>query len=116
MKHRIERINHLIQQSLGEIILTQFDALSKANVTIRNVETTRDLKISKVYYSSLLNDKDSIEIIKNEIKKNKTRLQYLLGKKISLKYMPELHFFYDDTLLYAEKIERIFKKIHDDTI
>jgi ribosome-binding factor A len=37
-----------------------------------------------------------------------------LAHKIQLRYVPELFFFIDDTLDYVEKIENLFKKIHND--
>lgn len=39
-----------------------------------------------------------------------------LAGRISLKFVPELNFYLDDTLDYVEKMEGIFKKIREDGI
>jgi ribosome-binding factor A len=39
-----------------------------------------------------------------------------LAGRIQLRYVPELHFFIDDTLDYVEKMEGLFKKIHENDI
>ncbi len=37
----------------------------------------------------------------------------LLGNRITLKYVPKLFFFEDDTLDYVDNIERLIQSIHN---
>ena len=74
---------------------------------------TDDLKIAKIYISFLENKKTVDELIR--VLKNKTKLiRYYVGLELNLKYIPELRFYYDDTMQYAEKINKLINTIHHD--
>ena len=44
--------------------------------------------------------------------KNKKHLRYLFGKRLHMKYVPDLRFIYDDSLKKAERIGTLINKIH----
>ena len=72
---------------------------------------TDDLKIAKIYISFLENKKTVDELIL--VLKDKTKLiRYYVGMELNLKYIPELRFYNDDTMQYAEKINKLINKIH----
>ena len=74
---------------------------------------TDDLKIAKIYISFLENKKTVDELIR--VLKNKTKLiRYYVGLELNLKYIPELRFYYDDTMQYTEKINKLINTIHHD--
>ena len=74
---------------------------------------TDDLKIAKIYISFLENKKTVDELIL--VLKDKTKLiRHYVGLKLNLKYIPELRFYHDDTMQYAEKINKLIKRIHHD--
>ena len=72
-----------------------------------------DLKIANIYISFLGNKKNIDELLKAIKSKNKF-IRYHVAMKIKLKYIPELHFYYDDTMKHAEKIDILINKIHHD--
>ena len=69
-----------------------------------------DLRIAKIYVT-LLGNKEPFEICLEKINLRKKHIRYLLAKQISMKYMPELNFYYDDTLDYAEKINLLLNTV-----
>ena len=74
---------------------------------------TDDMKIAKIYISFLENKKTVDELIL--VLKDKTKLiRHYVGLKLNLKYIPELRFYHDDTMQYAEKINKLINKIHHD--
>ena len=74
---------------------------------------TDDLKIAKIYISFLENKKTVDELIL--VLKDKTKLiRYYVGLELNLKYIPELRFYYDDTMQYTEKINKLINKLHQD--
>ena len=75
-----------------------------------NVKIADDLKIAKVYVS-FLNNKKTIDELLQMIKSKTKRIRYHLGGAINLKYIPELYFYHDYTLEYAEKIDKLIRKI-----
>ena len=71
------------------------------------------MKIAKIYISFLENKKTVDELML--ILKDKTKLiRYYVGLELNLKYIPELRFYYDDTMQYVEKINKLINKIHRD--
>ena len=42
----------------------------------------------------------------------KKLIRYYVSLNLKLKYIPELRFYYDDTLEYAENIDKLINKIH----
>ena len=82
-------------------------------LTVTKVSVTDDLKIAKVYLSFLENKKpveDVLEIL--ESKHNLIRRH--VGLKLSLKYIPQLKFYYDDSIEYAQRIDDLIQKIYKD--
>jgi ribosome-binding factor A len=69
------------------------------------------MKIAKIYISFLENKKTVDELMM--ILKGKRKLiRYYVGLELNLKYIPELRFYNDDTMQYAEKINKLIYKIH----
>ena len=44
----------------------------------------------------------------------KKYIRHCMGTELKLKYIPELRFYYDDMMEYAEKINKLIKNIHHD--
>ncbi|MEK7193787.1 MAG: 30S ribosome-binding factor RbfA [Patescibacteria group bacterium] len=103
MKHRVERVNNLIQEELSKIIVKELEF--PALVTITEVETSKDLSQALVKFSVLPSEK-SEEVLKI-LNKNLRHLQYLLMKKINIKPMPRISFEIDWGLEKAAEIEKI---------
>ena len=71
------------------------------------------MKIAKIYISFLENKKTVDELIL--VLKNKRKLiRHYVGLELNLKYIPELRFYHDDTMQYAEKINKLINTIHHD--
>ena len=82
-------------------------------MTVTKVKVTDDLKIAKIYISFLGNNKTVDELMQTIISKKKLIRNYL-GLELELKYIPELRFYYDHTMLHAEKIDKLINKIQHD--
>ena len=47
--------------------------------------------------------------------KKKSIIRHLAGKELSLKYIPELRFYYDETMEHGDNINKLIKMIsHND--
>jgi len=73
------------------------------------VETSKDLRHSKIYIS-ILPVKFTSKVL-NQIKKNLGHIQYLLRKKLSLKPLPRIKFVVDRTEKEAYDIEMLLDSI-----
>lgn len=105
MSHRMQQINSLLKETLGEIFTLELETPSSFLITISKVETVADLKTAKVWLSILPFDK-SQEGLALVVRKKKD-IQHELGKKIKLKFTPKLEFIIDDTQQRVAEIESL---------
>ena len=107
---RLQKIERLIQKDLGEIFLTEAKQLTGVLVSVTKVRMSPDLGVSKVYLSIFPSEK-SAEILEN-INKQKKAIRYELGLRIgkSVRRVPELIFYLDDSLDYLENIDHLLNQ------
>ena len=82
-------------------------------LTVTKVTLTDDLKIAKVYLSFLENKKP-IEDVLEILKSKKNLIRRYVGLKLTLTYIPQLNFYYDDSIEHAQRIDDLIQKIYKD--
>ena len=101
--NRINRINEEIQKELSSLLRTVKDPrVQDTMISITRVETTPDLRYTKVYVSFLEEDK-----VKNAMAGLKSAGGYLrreLGHNLQLRYAPEIVWSLDDSITYGAKM------------
>ncbi len=108
---RQQKIARQLQRDLAEIIRSKgMAAYNGAMVTVSEVRVTPDLSQAKVYVSIFPSSKAEqvMEIIRNSVKQLRGELGRLVAKQ--LRIVPELLFFLDTSLDYAEHIDELLKK------
>lgn len=107
---RQNKISRLIQKELSEIFLLQTKSMNGVLVSVSAVRISPDMSIARVYISVFPSER-SQEIVKN-INDNMKSIRYELGTRVrhQLRIIPELKFFVDDSLDYAERIDELLKK------
>ena len=107
---RQNKISRLIQKELSEIFLLQTKSMNGVLVSVSAVRISPDVSIARVYLSVFPSER-SQEIVKN-INDNMKSIRYELGTRVrhQLRIIPELKFFVDDSLDYAERIDELLKK------
>lgn len=107
---RQNKISRLIQKELSEIFLLQTKSMNGVLVSVSAVRISPDMSIARVYLSAFPSER-SQEIVKN-INDNMKSIRYELGTRVrhQLRIIPELKFFVDDSLDYAERIDELLKK------
>lgn len=107
---RQNKISRLIQKELSEIFLLQTKSMNGVLVSVSAVRISPDMSIARVYLSVFPSER-SQEIVKN-INDNMKSIRYELGTRVrhQLRIIPELKFFVDDSLDYAERIGELLKK------
>ena len=75
------------------------------------MKVTDDLKLAKVYLSFLEN-KNSVDDILAILGEKHKLIRYHLGQKLTLKYTPQLRFYYDNTMEQVERLDHLIEEIH----
>lgn len=108
---KINRINSELVRTLSSIILLETDDEFMKSVTITAADTSSDLSYAKIYFTSLLS-KDKQELEK-EMNEASDFFRKFVAMKMNLRQTPKLHFYYDDSVSYGNKIENILNEIHE---
>ena len=77
------------------------------------MNVTEDLKVAKIYLSFLENKLPVEDVINIFISKHNL-IRFHLGNKLTLKFIPQVRFYYDDSIEHAQHIDSLLKKIHKD--
>lgn len=101
--NRIGRINEEIQRELSGLLRNLKDPrVQNTMISITRVETTPDLRYTKVYASFLEADKAG-----DALKGLKSASGYLrreLGRALQLRYTPEIQWALDDSITYGARM------------
>jgi len=81
-------------------------------MTITNVSLSSDLRLARISVS-FINNRRSINSLIEELNSRIKFFKYQVAQKWHAKFMPELEFYYDDSLKRAEKITKLMKNIND---
>lgn len=100
--NRIGRINEEIQRELAALIPNVKDPRVTGMISITAVETTPDLRYAKIYVS-MLDKSDCSQVLKG-LKSASGYLRRELGRKVLLRYTPELSFVEDDSIVQGAHI------------
>ena len=114
--NRIHLINEEIQKELSSLLRTVKDPrVQDTMISITRVETTPDLRYTKVYVSFLQEEK-----VKDAMAGLKSAAGYLrrqLGSNLQLRYAPEIVWALDDSITYGTKMLNLINSLgvkHDE--
>ena len=113
---RIDGINQEIQRELSGLLRTVKDPrVQDVMISITRVETTPDLRYTKVYVS-FLQDNKAEEAMKG-LKSAGGYLRRQLGSNLKLRYAPEICWALDDSITYGANLLKLINSLdvkHDD--
>ena len=109
--NRINRINEEIQKELSALLRTVKDPrVQDTMISITRVETTPDLRYTKVYVSFLQEDKAQGAMA--GLKSAAGYLRRQLGSNLKLRYAPEIVWSLDDSITYGAKMLSLINSLN----
>lgn len=111
MSVKIERLNNTFLEQISKILRTEIKDERIHFVTVTAVKITNDLSFAKVYIT-VLNDDERENVVKL-LNKASNFIERELAKRIEIRKMPDITFVYDDSIEYANNIEKIIESTHD---
>jgi ribosome-binding factor A len=111
---RIYQIAERIKEVIAEHLLHTADPRFSL-VTITSVMVSPDLRSAKVYWVvSFLSgvDRDErIAEVNEALEAAEGHFRRILAKQLGVRFVPDVRFYYDDTLDTAEHVERLMERI-----
>ncbi len=113
---RSDRVADQLQREIADLVFRRVKDPRVANLTISGVEVSGDLKHAKVFFCVMGGgaDENSKKNAALGLEKAKGFIRQELGRRLSLRYIPQLEFAYDNSFEYGDKIERLLKELHKD--
>jgi ribosome-binding factor A len=104
---RQRQVSSLIQEELGDLLEKKVSDPRLGFVTITAVEVNSDLRQAHIYVSTLGNQPEAMEGLHHAA----SFLRRELGSRVALRYVPELIFHLDESLVRGERIDQLLEEI-----
>jgi ribosome-binding factor A len=103
-------VGEAIRDELSQLIARDVHDPGIGFLTLTRVSVTPDLQIARVYYTSLGDEQAQRETAK-ALKRATPFLRRQIGSRIRLRRVPELTFFYDESIARTDRIEQILQDL-----
>lgn len=108
---RSVRVADLLHHEIADIVLHKLKDPRLGFITITAVDVSSDLRVAKVYFT-VLDDKRIDETL-DVLTSSKSFIRKELAGRVQLKYLPDLVFNKDESILYGRKIDKILDEIKE---
>ena len=109
MSKRIQRVNELLKQEVGQILLRDFECPKGILVTVTRAETSLDLGTSRIFISVIPEGNE--DKVMRLLGKKIYVLQQKVNKKLKMKRIPKIEFIKEEKAKEAERIEEILERL-----
>ena len=103
---RPDRVGEQIRQELSQILSQQAHDPGIGFLTLTRVKVTPDLQLARVSYTVFGDEKQRKETQK-ALERALPYLRRQIGSRIRLRRVPDLQFFYDESVAHQDRIEKI---------
>ena len=103
-----EKIRALVAEELNRVADPRFEM-----VTVTSVKVSSDLRHARVYWV-VSGGAHRIAEVKEAFSSAEGLFRRVLAKDLKIRFVPELEFFYDDTLDTCEQVEQLMARIHEE--
>ena len=109
---RATRVADLLKEEISQMLCKEVQDPHIGFITITDVEVSRDLKHAQIFYT-ILGDEQQAEESADALSRVSSFIKKQLGRRLRLRYIPEISFRYDHSLAYGEKIDHILDSLKE---
>jgi ribosome-binding factor A len=106
---RTSRVGENVRDALAEVLRHDLKGFNLGWSSISEVEVSPDLHYARVYMTGLKED-DTKKTV-DELRRIAPQARHHLGRRIHLRYTPELDFRYDETAMKALRVETLLREV-----
>lgn len=106
---RSARVKDLLREEVADIILHKLKDPRLGFVTVTDVQVSDDLRHARVYMTVYEEEKKeaSLKVLNSSARFIRTEL----GRRVKIKFIPDLIFQFDDSVTYGAKIDQILQDL-----
>ncbi len=110
-ENRVRRVAEQIKKEVSQVISKELKDPRVAGMTsVTGVELSRDLRYASVYVSIYGTDQEKEETLQTLIGASGF-IRSIIGKRVRLRYTPEISFFLDTSIEYGAYIESVIRSL-----
>ncbi len=110
---RSERISDLIHREISNMLLRDISDPRISMVTITGTKVSDDLGVATVFFS-IIGDQSKWEEANRGFRSCKGFIKRELGRRLKLKYIPDIRFREDRSLETGEKMDKVLSDLNKD--
>jgi len=110
---RADRVAGEVQKELADLLIRKLKDPRLDGVLISGVKMTTDLQLANVYFS-VSGDKEQRQNAQKGLQSATGFIRQELGRRMELRYTPNIRFFYDASFDYGERIENLIRELRSD--
>ncbi|PKM79885.1 MAG: ribosome-binding factor A [Firmicutes bacterium HGW-Firmicutes-14] len=110
--HRANRVAEEIKKEITQMLRDEMKDPRLGFITVTGVEVTPDIRYAKVFVSIFGNDENKAQSLQ-ALESAKGFVRSELGKRMRLRYTPEISFKFDSSIEYGARIMKLLKEVKD---
>lgn len=110
---RSTRVAEQLRRELAELLRQTSKDPRLQQVTITEVEVTRDISHARVYFSQLDDAPEQIELTRQALDRSAGFLRRELGRAMRLRHVPELKFLHDRSIAEGMRMDALIAKARE---
>jgi ribosome-binding factor A len=110
---RSEKVADLIQKEISQMLVKSVKDPRIGFVTITRVTVSEDCRFAKIYYS-IAGTQEERESSMKGLESAKGYVRKELGRRIRLRYTPDIMFQFDPSIEYAIHMEELIHSLHQE--
>lgn len=110
------RVAQDIKSAISNIFYTERpydEKLGDFIISVTAVEVSSSLQDAKIFVIPM--DKNKSQQIMEYLEKFTSYFKTILGRRLQLKFVPNIKFIFDESYDYADKMDAVFKKLEGNT-
>jgi ribosome-binding factor A len=108
---RPQRVADQIRTEIGQLLTRDVHDPGIGFVTITRVQVSGDIQQARVYYTAL-GDDTARRNSARALERATPFLRRQIGARLRLKRVPELRFFYDESIAGQDRVEQLLHDLH----
>lgn len=110
---RTERVNDQIRMEIADILALKVKDPRIGFVTVTSVDITADLRLARVYVTFLESGETAEKKGLEGLRKAAPFIRGELGRRVRIRYTPELVFIVDHSIEEAERVVKILDELRE---
>jgi ribosome-binding factor A len=106
---RTSRVGETVRDALVQVFRSDLRDFDLGWSSISEVEVSPDLQYARVYITGLKEEETKKTV--QQLRDLAGQARYALGKRIRLRFTPELDFRYDETAMRALRVETLLREV-----